>query len=47
MESGLGIKYGGGGEEGQESQFTSVYSLFFIQAVVLRIIFVQASRHSN
>ena len=35
MESGLGIKYRGGGEEGQESQFTSVYSLFFMQAAII------------
>ena len=25
----------GGGEEGQESQFTSVYSLFFMQAAII------------
>ena len=35
MESGLGIKYRGGGKEGQESQFTSVYSLFFMQAAII------------
>ena len=36
MESGLGIKYRGGwGEEGQESRFTSVYSLFFMQAAII------------
>ena len=36
MESGLGIKYrGGGGEEGQESRFTSIYSLFFMQAAII------------
>ena len=35
MESGLGIKNRGGVEEGQESQFTSVYSLFFMQAAII------------
>ena len=35
MESVLGIKYREGVEEGQESQFTSVYSLFFMQAAII------------
>ena len=45
MESELGIKYeGGGGGEGQESQF---HSLVFMQAAVVAYNICLALRHSN
>ena len=43
MESGLGIKYEGGGE-GQESQF---HSLFFMQASIIAYNICTAKQHSN
>ena len=42
MESGLGIKYGGGG--GQKSQF---HSLFFMQAAIIAYNICTAKQHSN
>ena len=44
MESGLEIKYGRGGGEGQESQF---HSLFFMQAVIIAYNICTAKQHSN
>ena len=44
MESELGIKYEGGGGEGQESQF---HSLVFMQAAVVAYNICLALRHSN
>ena len=49
MESGLAIEYGGGGggggqEDGQKSQF---HSLFFTQAAVIANDICIVERHSN
>ena len=49
MESGLAIEYGGGGggggqEDGQKSQF---HSLFFMQAAVIANDICVVERHSN